>query len=443
MTDRDRMEKIVSLAKRRGFIFPGSELYGGLAGTWDYGPLGTELKTIVRNEWRRRFVLGRTDMVQIESAILMNARVWKASGHLESFTDPMVDCRQCKARFRADKIDLAAACPQCGARDFTGARPFNMMFKTFIGPVEDSAAQIYLRPETAQGMFTNFKAVLDTMRPKLPFGIAQIGKAFRNEITPGNFIFRSREFEQMEIEYFIRPADWEAQFEAWLKEMRGWIASLGLDAARVHEREVAAEDLAHYSKRTVDIDYDFPFGREELYGIAYRTDFDLGQHAQESGADLGYFDEAAKERFVPHVIEPTFGLDRTVLALLLEHYQEEGAKDGTRVVLKFPPRIAPVKVAVFPLLANKPQLVERARGIFERLQGWRRAMGEGLVAWDDRGNIGKRYFSQDEIGTPWCVTVDFQTLEDGTVTVRDRDSAEQERVAEPDLVALFEERLKA
>ena len=434
------MEKIVALAKRRGFVFPGSEIYGGLAGTWDYGPLGAILKGILTGEWRQRFIFGREDMFWIESGILMSRRVWEVSGHIESFVDSMVDCRKCKSRFRADQIDPAKPCPECGAHDFTEARLFNTMFKTYAGPAEDTASETFLRPETAQGMFVNFKNVLDTMHPKLPFGIAQVGKAFRNEITPGNFIFRTREFEQMEIEYFIRPQEWERWFEYWLGEIKAWISFLGLDSQRVHEREVPAKDRAHYSRRTVDIDYDFPFGREELYGIAYRTDFDLQTHAQHSGADLSYFDEESKERLVPHTIEPTFGVDRTILALLCAHYHE----DGERVVLKLPPRMSPVKVAVFPLLANKPELIEKARDIYQTL---RLAAGSwqlgAAIAWDDRGNIGKRYYSQDEIGTPWCVTVDFQSLQDDTVTVRDRDSAEQVRVAVPDLPAYCAERLAA
>mgnify|MGYP001582946901 FL=1 len=431
------MEKIVALAKRRGFIFPGSEIYGGLAGTWDYGPLGAILKHILTWEWRQRFVFSRDDVFLIESAVLMNRRVWEASGHVESFVDPMVDCRKCKSRFRADQVDLAAPCPQCGAQDFTDVRPFNTMFKTHAGPVEDTAAETYLRPETAQGMFVNFKNVLDTMHPKLPFGIAQIGRAFRNEITPSNFIFRSREFEQMEIEYFIRGTEWERWFGHWLGEMREWIAFLGLNPARVHEREVPEKDRAHYSRRTVDIDYDFPFGREELYGIAYRTDFDLKRHAEVSGEDLTYFDEEAKERLTPHVIEPTFGVDRTVLALLTEHY----AEDGERVVLRFPPRLAPVKVAVFPLLANKPDLVTKARSVYGALRLPLGARRGAAVAWDDRGNIGKRYYAQDEIGTPFAVTVDHQTLEDDTVTVRDRDTTKQERVAVVELVEYFRAKL--
>lgn len=425
------MEKIVSLCKRRGFIFPGSEIYGGLAGTWNYGPLGAELKNIIKREWQRQFVFSRDDMFLVESSILMHPKVWETSGHVKSFVDPMVDCKNCQSRFLADEIDLKVGCPECGGRDFTQARPFNMMFKTNVGPVESSAAQTYLRPETAQGMFTNFKNILDTMHPKLPFGIAQIGKAFRNEITPKNFIFRTREFEQMEIEYFVRGVEWKQRFDYWLDEMRKWNLALGLDPNKIREREVPPEERAHYSERTIDIDYDFPFGRQELYGLAYRTDFDLKSHAAASGADLTYYDEETKERFIPHVIEPAFGVDRTILALLCEHYTE----DGERVLLRFPPRLAPVKVAIFPLLANKPPLVEKARKIYQMLKP------HFVVAWDDRGNIGKRYYAQDEIGTPFAVTCDFQTLEDDTVTVRDRDTMKQERVSASELAEYFREKL--
>lgn len=430
------MEKIVSLAKRRGFAFQGSDIYGGLAGTWDYGPYGVLLKNNIKREWWKRFVTEREDMWGVESAILMNRRVWEASGHIQNFSDPMVDCKKCKQRFRADHIDITAGCPNCGAKDFTDARPFNTMFKTFVGPVEDSATETYLRPETAQGMFVNFKNIIDSVHPKLPFGIAQTGKAFRNEITPGNFIFRVREFEQMEIEYFVEKKDWERAFDEWLGEMRDWISFLGL-GENVREREVPQGDRAHYSQRTVDIDFDFPFGKEELYGLAYRGDFDLRNHAKASGVDLSYYNEVLKDRFIPHVIEPTFGVDRTVLALFAAHYHEEEDKDGVRTVLRFPPRLAPVAIAVFPLLANKEQLVGKAKDIFHTLQK------DFSTSWDDIGNIGKRYRRQDEIGTPWCVTVDFQTLEDDTVTVRDRDTMKQERVTVAELPRYFTEKLSA
>ena len=385
-------------------------------------------------------------MYGVDSTILMNAKVWEASGHVKNFVDPMVDCRACKMRYRADKIDPKKGCPNCGAKDLTEARLFNMMFKTHVGPVEDTASATYLRPETAQGMFVNFKNVIDSMHPKLPFGIAQVGKAFRNEITPGNFVFRIREFEQMEIEYFIREEEWQKSFEYWLGEMRRWLDFLGI-RKMTKELEIPEKERAHYSKRTVDIDFDFPFGRGELYGLAYRTEFDLTNHAKASGIDLIYYDEDKKEKIVPHVIEPTFGVERTALALLIAGYHEEkdlaskqgryeASKEGIRIVLKLPPRLAPITVAIFPLLANKPKLVDKARRIFHTLKS------RFNVAWDERGNIGKRYYAQDEIGTPWCVTVDFQTMEDGTVTVRDRDTMRQERIAVEELVEYFVERLK-
>lgn len=428
-----KMEKITSLAKRRGFVFPGSEIYGGLAGTWDYGPLGAILKNNVKNAWLKRFVQERDDMHLFDASILMNSEVWKASGHVASFSDPMIDCKKCKSRFRADKIDITAGCPECGANDFTEARPFNMMFKTHAGPVEDSATEVYLRPETAQGMFVNFKNVLDTMHPDLPFGIAQIGKAFRNEITPGNFLFRLREFEQMEIEYFILPEEWEKHFEHWRSEMVRWSNDIGL---AVEEHEIPAEDRAFYSKRTIDFYFDYPFGADELYGLAYRTDYDLSNQAKGSGIELAYFDQRTKEKIVPHVIEPSFGFDRLVLALLLSAYHEEPDKEDTRTVLKFKPAIALYKAAVFPLLANKPELVERARQIYRSLKS------SYMIAWDDIGNIGKRYRRQDEIGTPYCITVDFETLENGSVTVRDRDTMQQERISEKELISFLSEKIK-
>ncbi len=429
------MEKIVSLAKRRGFIFPGSEIYGGLGGIWDYGPLGVALKQNIKKEWWKMFVESREDIYGIDTAILMNAKVWEASGHVKNFVDPMIDCRKCKMRFRADKLDPARGCPNCGANDFTKSRPFNMMFKTYVGPVEDAATLTYLRPETAQGMFVNFKNVLDSMHPKLPFGIAQIGKAFRNEVTPGNFIFRIREFEQMEIEYFIKPDQWQESFEYWLSEIRRWLDYLGIKKG-VHEREVPREERAHYSMRTVDIEFDFPFGREELYGIAYRTDFDLKNHSKFSGVDLSYTDEESKTKFIPHVIEPTFGVDRTFLALLVSSYRQE--KD--RIVLSLPAKFSPIKVAVFPLLANKPALVEKARSVYSMLRNSYSKMS-AAVFWDDRGNIGKRYYSQDEIGTPWCITIDFQTLDDDTVTIRDRDTTGQQRIKIEKIIDWISEKL--
>jgi glycyl-tRNA synthetase len=439
------MEKIVSLAKRRGFIYQGSEIYGGLAGTWDYGPLGVALKNNIKNLWWKRFVEAREDMYGVDAAILMNQKVWQASGHVGGFADPMVECGKCHAKFRADQIgetigknqwQLPTICPnpKCNEKGdlwkLAKVRQFNMMFKTQVGASEDESSISYLRPETAQGMFVNFKNVIDSLHPKLPFGLAQIGKAFRNEIAPRDFLFRAREFEQMEIEYFVHEKEWEKCFEYWLAEMKSWMNDIGLSAAKIHELEVAPEDRAHYSKRTIDFEFDFPFGRKELYGLAYRTDFDLKKHAEASGVDISYFDEETKERFVPHVIEPTFGVDRTVLAVLADAYAEDevGGEGEKRALLKLAPTIAPVRVAVFPLLKNKPQLVERAREVFTMLKA-----EIGRVTFDDNGNIGKRYRRQDEIGTPHCVTIDFDTLENDTVTLRDRDTGKQERVAIKDL----------
>lgn len=413
------MEKIVSLCKRRGFVFPGSEIYGGLANSWDYGPLGVELKNNIKQLWWKRFVQQRDDMVGIDAALIMNPKVWEASGHLKEFNDPLVECKNCHERFRADKIDINAPCPNCGKKAFTEVKQFNMMFRTNLGPVDDEKSVVYFRPETAQAMFVQFKNVLDTTRKQLPFGIAQIGKAFRNEITPGNFIFRTREFEQMEIEYFFDPKeDWDKYFDFWHKEMKEWMKEIGLDINHIHDLEVPDGERAHYSKRTIDFEYDFPFGKDELYGLAYRADFDLKNHMEKSGQDLRYADPQTNEKYLPHVIEPTWGVDRSVLAVLCEAYREE----DERVYLKLPPKLAPYKVAVFPLLKNKPELVAKAKEIYDDL---RKSFN---VAWDERGNVGKRYYSQDEIGTPFCITVDFGTLEKGDVTVRDRDSKQQVRV---------------
>jgi glycyl-tRNA synthetase len=420
MEEPNLMEKIISLCKRRGFIFPGSEIYGGLANSWDYGPLGVELKNNIKQLWWKRFVQSRDDVVGIDASLIMNPKVWTASGHLATFSDPLVECKKCHERFRADAIDLNAPCPKCGAKkQFTGSKQFNLMLKTFLGPAEEQANIAYLRPEIAQAMFVDFKQVLDTTRRRLPFGIASQGRAFRNEITPGNFIFRTREFDLMEFEYFVAEKEWEEKFEYWQKEMREWITKdLGIDPKKVHEVEIPKEDRAHYSKRTVDFEYDYPFGQKELYGLAYRTDFDLKNHEKNSGQNLKYRDPETGEEFLPHVIEPTFGLDRSVLATLLDAYREE----GERVVLKLPFKLAPYKAAVFPLLKNKPELVKLARKIYDDLRK------EMMVAWDDRGNIGKRYYSQDEIGTPYCITVDFDSLEKGDVTLRDRDTMKQERI---------------
>ena len=424
------LEQIVSLAKRRGFIFPGSEIYGGLANSWDYGPLGTELKNNIKTLWWKRFVHERDDMVGLDAALIMNPKVWKASGHIAGFTDPLVECKKCHTRLRPDQLD--GTCPNCGGKDFTDAKQFNLMFKTFIGPAEEKANVAYFRPETAQAMFVDFKQVLDSTRIEIPFGIAQIGRSFRNEITPGNFIFRTREFEQMEIEYFVRGGEWEQHFEHWRGEIHRWLTDIGVDAARVHELEVSEEERAHYSKRTIDFEFDFPFGRKELYGLAYRTNYDLTQHMEHSGADLQYTDPDTGERFIPHVIEPSLGVERTVLAMLLSAYEEE----EDRTVLRLKPALAPYKAAVFPLVRNKPELVEKARGIYRDLRG------KFMTAWDDRGNIGKRYLAQDEIGTPFCITVDYETLENDTVTIRDRDTKEQIRMATADLKDYVSERIQ-
>src|SRR3989339_989519 len=425
------MEKIVSLCKRRGFVFPGSEIYGGLANSFDYGPLGVELKNNIKNLWWKRFVHKRDDLIGIDAALIMNPKVWQASGHLETFSDPLAECKKCHHRFRADKID-GKKCPDCGG-ELTASKQFNLMLKTFLGPVEDAENTVYFRPETAQAMFVDFKNVLDTSRKRIPFGIAQIGKAFRNEITPGNFIFRTREFEQMEIEYFIKENDWQKSFEYWLAEMYEWMNYLGLSKEHIHNLEVPDGERAHYSKRTVDIEYDFPFGKSELYGLAYRTDFDLKNHSNSSGVDLVYTDPESGEKYIPHVIEPTFGVDRSVLAVLVEAYCEEEApttKEGeteTRVVLKIPKHIAPIKVAILPL-SKKEELSNVAKEIHKEVSR------NFFAEYDETQSIGKRYRRQDEIGTPYCVTIDFDSLEDKKVTVRDRDTMEQERIEIKELV---------
>jgi len=420
----DTMERIVSLAKRRGFIYPGSEIYGGLSGTWDYGPLGVELKNNIKQLWWRMFVQDRDDMCGLDAAILMNPRTWEASGHVSGFSDPLVECKKCKRRFRADQVE--GTCPECGG-GFGEVRQFNMMFKTHVGAAEDDSSISYLRPETAGGIFVNFKNIIDSFHPKLPFGIAQIGKAFRNEIAPRDFIFRVRELEQMEIEYFVRPEEWQQNFETWKAEMYHFMNTVGLDNARVHELEVPEGERAHYSKRTIDFEFDWPFGRKELYGLAYRTDFDLSAHAKASGTDIAYVDDAGA-RIVPHVIEPSMGVERTMLALLLSAYTEDELGGEVRTYLKFNSAVAPIKAAVFPLLKNKPELVAKAREIYGMLK---RQVPQ--VMWDDNGNIGKRYRRQDEIGTPYCITVDFDTLGENpnlkdTVTLRDRDTGEQKRI---------------
>lgn len=427
-TTNDLMEKIVSLCKRRGFIFQGSEIYGGLAGTWDLGHFGVALRNNISQHWWKKFVDSRRDMYGIDAALLMNSRVWEASGHVAGFADPMVECKKCHHKFRADQV--GGECPDCGG-GFGEVQQFNMMFKTHIGASEDSSSVVYLRPETAQGMFVNFKNTVDAFHPKLPFGMAQIGKVFRNEIAPRDFIFRVREFEQMEIEYFVRPTDWERYFEYWRGEMIEWMEEVGIDMAKVHELEVPKEDRAHYSSRTIDFEFDFPFGKKELFGLAYRTDFDLKNHS------LDYIDEEKGEKIVPHVIEPTFGVGRALLAIMLSAYCEDEKDGEVRSYLKLKPNIAPVICAVSPLLKNKPELVEYANmKVFAPLKE-----EFGRVAWDDNGNIGKRYRRQDEIGTPFCIVVDFDTLTDGTVTVRDRDTGEQERVKVAELVSYIKDKI--
>ncbi len=473
------MGTLVSLCKRRGYIFQSSEIYGGTASCWDYGPLGVELKNKIKRAWWRDFVQRRPDMVGLDASILMHAMVWKASGHVDHFTDPMVDCRECRRRFRADKLDETSwvhycpatksnkfaipageacthcgarrsLCPACGKGELTPPRQFNLMFKTFMGPVEEDAALVYLRPETAQGIFVNFDNVLQSMRRKLPFGIAQIGKAFRNEITPGNFIFRTHEFEQMEIEYFVnpnetvdgRPAD-EHWHDRWIEDCLAWYQRYGIRADHLRLREHDKQELAHYAKRTADIEYRFPIGWSELAGIANRTDFDLKQHAKWSGKSLTYFDEERKEHVVPYVIEPSTGVDRALLAFLVDAYREEEVRGEKRVVLRLHPELAPVSVAVLPLLKKREEIVRTAQAIRDELaRRW-------TAYYDDTAAIGRLYRRQDEVGTPYCVTVDVQTvgdpdkgeLGDGQVTVRDRDSMEQIRLPIPELVAVLEELL--
>ncbi|MEK7213673.1 MAG: glycine--tRNA ligase [Patescibacteria group bacterium] len=434
--EENKMEKIISLCKRRGFIFQGSEIYGGLSGTWDFGSLGVVLKDNIKQLWWKRFVENRDDMYKVDASILMNQNVWKASGHVSGFSDPLVQCKKCNHRFRADQIEDPSKCPDCEG-GLGESRQFNMMFKTNVGPIENEDSISYLRPETAQGMFVNFKNVLDSFHPKLPFGLAQIGKAFRNEISPRDFIFRTREFEQMEIEYFVDSKSWKETFESFKNEIHGFIKDIGINPKHIHELEVPDGERAHYSKKTIDFEFDFPFGKDELYGLAYRTDFDLRQHSEVSKVDLSYYDEESKERFIPHCIEPSFGVERTVLAVLSDAYTEDEIDGEKRVYLKFSPKMAPIKVAVFPLLKNKPALVEKAREIYKMLK--KEISG---VAFDDNGNIGKRYRRQDEIGTPICVTVDFDTIEKNAgVTVRDRDTGKQERVGIEELIKHIKEKV--
>ncbi len=456
--DLDSLKPIVALCKRRGIIYPGSEIYGGFANTYSFGPYGAEIKKNIKDLWWKMFVQERRDMVGLDGPILLHPKVWQASGHLEGFNDALIDCKACKSRFRCDHLieetlhrpadglsvqemteivkKEKIKCPKCGAEDFTDAKFFNLMFHTHMSKTGAEGDAAYLRPETAQAIFVDFKNIINTMRVKIPFGVAQIGKAFRNEITPGNFIFRVIEFEQMEIEYFIREKEWEKVFEEWIAAMQNWCKIIGLHPNRLQLKEHPKEQLSHYSKRTVDIVYDFPFGTSELYGLAYRTDFDLKRHAEFSGHPIEYTDPETQEKFVPHVIEPTFGVERTILALLCDAYEEEQLENGEmRTVLHFSPRIAPVKVAVFPLMKKEP-LAEKAKAVFSMLQKhW-------VSEYDESGAIGKRYRRQDELGTPFCVTIDFDTIEkDDTVTLRDRDSMEQIRVPIGELVTVLSNKL--
>ncbi len=454
MPENDLMEKIVSLCKRRGFIYPGSDIYGGLAGTFDYGPLGVELKNNISQLWWRMFVQERDDMCGLDSAILMNPRVWEASGHVGGFNDPLVEDKKTKKRYRADHvleeqgIDPAGmTLAQMGEKiaelkikspdgnELSAPQQFNMMFKTSVGSVDGADTTVYLRPETAQGMFVNFKNIIDSYHPRLPFGMAQIGRAFRNEIAPRDFIFRVRELEIMEFEYFVRESEWEQQFEYWLSQSHAWFDALGFDAEDIRDIEVGDGDRAHYSKRTVDFYFKYPMGFKEIGGLAYRTDFDLKNHIEHSKVDLQYLDPTSNEKFVPHVLEPTFGLGRHVLAVIAKAYTEDELGGEPRTYLKFPKHLAPIKAAVFPLLKNKPELVAKAREVYMMLK-----KSVPQIMWDDNGNIGKRYRRQDEIGTPVCITIDFDTLGENpdfldTVTIRDRDTGGQERVAISDLIS--------
>jgi len=428
------MEKIVSLCKRRGFIFQSSGIYGGLSNTWDYGPFGVELKNNVKSAWWKANVHERDDILGMDAAILMHPEVWRASGHVDNFYDLKNDCKSCKKRFKAADLNDPKRCPECKG-ELTEARPFNLMFKTHQGPVEDEASLVYLRPETAQGMFVNFLNVLDSRHPKLPFGLAQIGKAFRNEVTPGNFIFRTREFEQMEIEYFVQPNEADKKLEEWIEHRFNWYLNLGIKKENLRKRPHTKDELAHYAKACTDIEYNFPFGWSELEGIANRTDFDLKQHALASGEDLQYFADAAKERFYPYIIEPSGGVDRSVLAFLVDAYFEEKVKDDIRVVLKLQKDLAPVKVAVLPLLKNRAEIVELAKRIAQDLKK------SFITAYDDTAGIGKLYRRQDEVGTLYCVTVDVQSLEDKQVTVRNRDTMLQDRTSIESLKEYFTEKL--
>jgi glycyl-tRNA synthetase len=446
-TEMGIFERIGSLAKRRGFIYPGSEIYGGLAGTWDYGPLGAELKRNIKNEFWRTMVQGRDDVVGMDAAIMMNPKVWEASGHTQSFSDPLVECKKCHSRFRADEIGVSdfkgevpkdIACSKCGAHDWTPPRQFNLMVEARLGAVEDSKQTIFLRGEITQGVHVNFRNVLDSTRVRIPFGVAQVGKAFRNEITPGDLTFRSREFEQMELQFYTRPDEKESMrwFEYWKKERMGWYRSLGMREENLQFKEHAKDELAHYARAAFDIQYQADMKWWEMEGIHHRGDWDVRRHAEYSKQDLSYFDEETKERFLPHIVETSGGVDRSALFFLMDAYREEAVKEGeTRTVLKLHPKLAPMKAAVFPLLSNKPALVDLARSVYHNLKN------EWMIAWDDRGNIGKRYRAQDEAGTPFCITIDFDSIEKNDVTVRDRDTMEQERIAIPELPAYIREKL--
>jgi glycyl-tRNA synthetase len=477
------MEKIVSLCKRRGFVFPGSEIYGGLANSWDFGPYGSQMKKNLRDHWWRFFVESRDDVVGLDAALIMNPKVWEASGHLGNFSDFLVECKNCHNRIRPDQyldetqngdffdgmkeinakiasgseassfvqevdilrgkyqkeINSNIKCPNCSKSDWTLPESFNLMLQTALGSTRSQESIAYLRPETAQAMFIDFPAIQQMSRKKLPFGIAQNGRAFRNEITPGNFIFRTREFDLMEFEYFFDPkkSDWKEIFEFWKKEMERWMDEVGIDHAKTHAVDIPDGERAHYSQRTIDFEFEYPFGQKELFGLAYRGDYDLAQHEKVSGKELRAFDAETNEWVCPHVIEPAFGADRAMLAVLISAFEEQKLEgDDVRTVLHLKPTIAPVQVAVFPLMKNKPELVEKARGIYAELKKSFRC------EFDDNGNVGKRYRRQDEIGTPYCVTVDFESLEDGAVTVRDRDTMKQERIAIADLKRYFSENLK-
>ncbi|MBI4067497.1 glycine--tRNA ligase [Candidatus Gottesmanbacteria bacterium] len=427
----DLMEKIVSLAKRRGFVYPSSEIYGGFSGFWDFGPLGVELKNNLKSIWWEEFVQSHDEIFGLDSSIIMNPKIWEASGHTGSgFTDPLRECKNCHHRFRSDDLKTLA-CPDCGGQ-LTEEKKFNILVKTYIGPVEDKSALAYLRGETAQAIFVNFNNIIDSFHPQIPFGIAQIGKAFRNEITPGNFFFRSREFEQMELEYFIEPIEDEKMFKYWRSYCLGFLHGLGLNPDNLRFYDHPKEKLSHYSKGTTDIEYHFPFGWSELWGIARRGNYDLSKHTKYSGKKLIYKNPTTNQEIVPYVIEPSVGVDRLILAILIDAFFEE----EKRVVLRLSPKLAPFKVAVFPLVSNKEELVEKARIVYQDLRK------NLMVAWDDRGNIGKRYFAQDEIGTPWCVTIDYDTLKDDTVTIRDRDTTKQIREKVSSLNSYFQKKLE-